>query len=206
MEAVVRQYPHILKAIYLPDDYAANTFPGIVTTPTEAPITTELSVGFEIHLPYVTKDGNDTSLLVAAGPNVAVNLILGLPFIKAMGMIADFIDNVCEAKHLVFDPFPVDFCRATKSIPVSGVHDATSHLVEFQEVLQALSSIKAFLARSAGLLPVDCGLPTGTLTDVPGDDIKRISFGFGHCWVPPSKSADDTGDYIQNVLGDMGYL
>jgi hypothetical protein len=147
MEAVVRQYPHILKAIYLPDNYAAITFSGIVTTPTEAPITTKLSVGFEIHLPYVTKDSNDTSLLVAAGPNVAVNLILGLPFIKAMGMIVDFIDNICEAKHLVCDPFPIDFRCARKSIPVSGVHDATSYSVEFQEVLQALSSIKAFLAR-----------------------------------------------------------
>ena len=30
-------------------------------------------------------------LLVAAGPDVAVNLILGLPFIKATGMIVDFI-------------------------------------------------------------------------------------------------------------------
>ena len=85
MEAVVRQYPHILKAIYLPDNYAAITFSGIVTTPTEAPITTKLSVGFEIHLLYVTKDGNDTSHLVAAGPNVAVNLILGSLLSKRWG-------------------------------------------------------------------------------------------------------------------------
>jgi hypothetical protein len=73
MEAVVWQYLHILKAIYLPDNYAAITLSGIVTSPTEAPITTKLSVGFEIHPPYVTKDGNDTSLLVAAGPDITVN-------------------------------------------------------------------------------------------------------------------------------------
>jgi len=131
MEAVARQYPQILKAIYLPEDYAAIIFSGIVTSSALAPITTELSVGFEIHLPYVTKDGNDTSLLIAADPDVAVNLILGLPFIKATGMIIDFIDNICDAKHLICDPFPIDFCRAMKSIPVIGDHDASSHSVEF---------------------------------------------------------------------------
>jgi hypothetical protein len=69
--------------IYLPDNYAAIILLGIVTSPTETPITTKLSLGFKIHLPYVTKDGNETSLLVAAGPDIAVDLILGLPFIKA---------------------------------------------------------------------------------------------------------------------------
>jgi len=57
MEAVVRRYTHILKAIYLPDDYAAIVLTGIVMSSTaDAPITTELPVGFEIHLPYTTKD------------------------------------------------------------------------------------------------------------------------------------------------------
>jgi hypothetical protein len=56
--------------------------------------------------------------MVAAGPDVAVNIALGLPFIKAMGMVADFVDNVCEAKNSLCEPFPIDFRRATKSIPV----------------------------------------------------------------------------------------
>ena len=110
MEAVVRQSPQILKASYLLEDYAAIILSGIVTSSVAVPITIELLVGFEIHLPYVTKDRNDTSLLVAAGPDVAVNLILGLPFNKATGMIVDFIDNVCDAKHLICNPFPIDFC------------------------------------------------------------------------------------------------
>jgi hypothetical protein len=58
MEAVIKQYPLFLKAIYLPDNYAAIVLLGIVTSPKEAPITMELSVGFEVHLPYLTKDGN----------------------------------------------------------------------------------------------------------------------------------------------------
>ncbi len=133
MEAVVRQYPYILKALYLPKDYALIVLSGIVTSSTSEPVTTELSVGFEIHLPYLTKDGNETSL-VAAGPDVAVNLILGLPFIKATGMIADFVNNVCQAKHLLCDPFPIDFRCATKSIPAIEGRGNAAHSAEFIEV------------------------------------------------------------------------
>jgi hypothetical protein len=118
MEAVIRQFPHILKRIYLPEDYAAIVLSGIVNTPDSAPVTTELTVGFEVHLPYFTKDRNSTSLMVAAGPDVAVNVVLGLPFIKATGMVADFVDNVCEVRNLLCDPFPMDFKRATKCILV----------------------------------------------------------------------------------------
>ena len=141
MEAVVRQYPLILKAIYLPEDYTSIVLSGIVivTSSDVAPITTELSVGFEVH--------HETSLLVAAGPNVAVNLILGLPFIKATGMIADFVDNVCQAKHLLCDPFPIDFRRATKSIPADGRRNSASHYAEFQEVHQALGMLHVYFAR-----------------------------------------------------------
>jgi hypothetical protein len=112
MEAVICQYPHILKQVYLPANYAAIILSGIVTSSDDSPIMTELPVGFKIHLNYLTKDGSATSLLVTAGPDVAGNLILGLPFIKATGLICDFVDNVCQAKHLLCDPFPIDFKRA----------------------------------------------------------------------------------------------
>ncbi len=105
MEAIIKQYPHILKAIYLPNNYAAIVISGIVTFPDEVPITTESSVSFKVYLPYLTKDGNEISLLVAASPDVAVDLILGLPLIKAMGMIADFVDNVCQANTFSANPF-----------------------------------------------------------------------------------------------------
>ena len=78
-----------------------------------------------------------------------------IPVIKATGMIIDFIDNVCDAKHLICDPFPIDFRRATKSIPVIGDPNAGSHSVKFQEVLRALGSIKAhFAANALGTMPI----------------------------------------------------
>ncbi len=208
MEAVVRQYPQILKVIYLPEDYAAIILSGIVTSSAAAPITTELSVGFEIHLPYVTKDGNDTSLLVAAGPDVAVNLILGLPFIKAMGMIVDFIDNVCDAKHLICNPFPIDFRQATKSIPVVGDRNAGSHSVEFQEVLRALESIKAYFSAHASSVALGSCHAASTFREITPliGAPTNVTFNLTRRWVPPSKSASDTNNYVHHVLGDMGYL
>jgi hypothetical protein len=178
MEAVVRQYPHILKAIYLPDNYAAIVLSGIVTSSSDAPITTELPVGFEIHLPYTTKDGNETSLLVATGPDVAVNLILGLPFIKAMGMIVDFIDNVCQAKHLLCDPFPIDFRRATKSIPALGDRDAAGNGVDFSEVDQVLGTLRGHFARTAGTPTADPSGPASQTLVISGTREMAILF----CW------------------------
>ena len=141
MEAVIRQYPHILKKLYLPAEYTSIVLLGIVTANNNTPVTTELPVGFEIHLPYMTKDRNETSFLVAAGANVAVNLIIGLPFIKATSMIGNFVDNVCQAKHLLCDPFPIDFRRATKSIAVFGNPNAPCNTATSPDPLTVLASL-----------------------------------------------------------------
>jgi hypothetical protein len=68
-----------------------------------------LEVGFQFHLPYKTKEGDDLSLMIATGPNVSVNTILGLPFMLGTGMILDLVDNLAECKHLDCPLFPVDF-------------------------------------------------------------------------------------------------
>ena len=149
MEAVIRQYPHILKRVYLPADYAGVILSGIVTSYDDSPITTELPAGFEIHLNYLTKDGSDTSLLIAAGPDLAVNLILGLPFIKAAGLICNFVDNVCQAKHLLCDPFPVNFKHASKSIPVFSVTGAPCNVNDPSDTLRILASLRTIFPRNS---------------------------------------------------------
>jgi hypothetical protein len=121
-------------------------------------------------------------------------------------MITDFIDNICEAKHLICNPFPIDFHCATISIPVCGDRDAASHSIKFQEVFKALSSIKAYLAHSLGNLPLGPLVPPSTPTAIPDVHPKHVAFGFRRCWEPPLKSADDTNDYHHQVLGDLGYL
>jgi hypothetical protein len=121
-------------------------------------------------------------------------------------MIANFIDNVCEAKHLICDPFPIDFCRATKSIPVCGDCTAASNSIKLQEVVEAVGSIKAYLAPSFGTLPLGTLVPPSTAMAIPDVHPRCITFGFGRRWEPPSKSADDANDYHHQVLGDLGYL
>jgi hypothetical protein len=208
MEAVVRQFPDILKKIYMPEDYAAIVLSGIVNTRDSAPVTTELTVGFEIHLPYITKDGNSTSLMVAAGPNVAVNIVLGLPFIKATGMVANFVDNICEVKNLLCEPFPIDFRRATKSIPVfQSSPDCTACIgSEGTSILHVLGLLRSYYDQSC-----DRQSPEGTENSrkhvaepLPGTLIKAVRFN--DCWVPPGLPVDDHSDYEHQVLGHLGYL
>ncbi len=76
-------------------------------------------MAFQFHLPYLTKDGSATSFVVATGPQVSVKTVLGLPLIKATGMIINFIEEVVEAKHLDCPPFPINFCCATETIPAN---------------------------------------------------------------------------------------
>jgi len=183
----------------MPAEYAAIVLSGIVTSSTDEPITTELPVGFEIHLPYLTKDGSETSLLVAAGPDVAVNLILGLPFIKATGMIGNFVDNVCQAKHLLCEPFPIDFKRASKSIPVFSAAHAPGNVHDIQDAHHVLATLR-------NLFPC----PSDTLSAGHSNTSQKTRFALTDRWIPPvssdSSASTDANDYHHQVLGDLGYL
>ncbi len=218
MEAVIRQYPHIVKQIYLPNNYAAIILSSSISSKADSPITTELWVGFELHLPYHTKGGSTTSLLVAAGLDIAVNVILGLPFIKATGMIADFVDNVCEAKHLCCPPFPINFKCATKSIPAfTDTRACTFVNANDRKVIHILVLLNAFYASrkegrnvhivqssSTTIVLLDWKRAANTSED--DSPIKTIQFGVGDQWTLPSKSTSIVDDYSHGVLGDMGYL
>jgi hypothetical protein len=81
-------------------------------------VTTKLEVIFLFHLPYQTREGDTSSLMVATGPNISVNTILGLPFMKATGMVLDLVDEVADCRYLDCPPFPVDFYRTTYHVPV----------------------------------------------------------------------------------------
>jgi hypothetical protein len=189
----------------MPAKYAAIVLSGIVTASNAKPITTELPVGFKIHLPYLTKDGSETSLLIAVGPNVAVNLILGIPFIKATEMIGNFVDNVCQAKHLLCDPFPIDFKCTTKSIPVFTAASAPCNVRDTQDALHVLAS----LALQWKLFPPRSGAHSSS--DRASSAISRTTrFSLTNRWISPvssdSSASSDTNDYHHQVLGDLGYL
>ena len=150
-------------------------------------------------MPYLTKDGSKTSLLIAAGPDVAVNLILGLPFIKATGMLGDFVDNVCQAKHLLCEPFPIDFKRALKSIPVFSAAHAPCNVRGIQDATHVLAALRNLFPR-----------PNDTSSAGHSNTNQKTPFALTDRWIPPvssdSSASTDANDYHHQVLGDLGYL
>jgi hypothetical protein len=105
---LVKQFPHIVAKIFAPQDYVPIILLGIVQSNQEA-VMTNLEVGFHFHLLYKTKEGDDSSLMIATGPNFSLNTIIGLPFMRGTGMILDLVDNLVECKHLVCPLFPIEF-------------------------------------------------------------------------------------------------
>jgi hypothetical protein len=90
--AIAKRYPPCVAKIFLPKDYSSIILSGIVQDNSRA-VTTDLAVAFQFHLPYPTKDGCQTSFIIATEPQVSVKMILGLLLITATGMIIDTIDN-----------------------------------------------------------------------------------------------------------------
>jgi hypothetical protein len=106
--SVAKRFPHCVAKMYTADDYAPIVLSGVVQSNQES-VTTKLEVGFLFHLLYRTRVGDTSSLMVAPGPNVSVNTILGLPFMKATGMVLDLVDEFADCRYLECPPFPVDF-------------------------------------------------------------------------------------------------
>jgi hypothetical protein len=105
-------------------------------------------------------------------------------------MIGDFVENVCKAKHLLCNPFPINFKRATKSIPVFGDPNAPCNTATSLDTLCTLTSLRELVVQKA--------LST------------RAKTQFHERWVPPiysdSSVSSDANDYQHQVLGDLGYL
>jgi hypothetical protein len=116
--ALAKKYPHCVAKLYAPEDYNPIVLSGIVQHGGE-PITTDLTVGFRFHLPYLTRDDQAMSILIATGPHVTVNTIVGLPFIQATCMIIDLLDNVADMRALDASPFPLEY-RCAAACPYSG--------------------------------------------------------------------------------------
>jgi hypothetical protein len=118
-------------------------------------------------------------------------------------MIADFVDNVCEAKNLLCDPFPIDFKHATNSIPVFADNAAVSQSRGTQErsVLQVLGMRRSLY----GHKPINQE-PLSFTSFLAGDAPYDKAVGFINRWVPPATLADTSSNYHDQVLGDLGYL
>ena len=170
---VAKSFPHCVAKIYTPKDYSPILLSGIVQRGGES-VTTELNVAFLFHLPYETTDGNKCSLLVATGPHVTVNAILGLPFIQSTKMIIDTADQVAELRALECPPFPIDFRRATCHVPQL---DETSVPVnaQFADIIKEVENLETYIAQV-------CAAP------IVDPQVRHVRFGASY----PSSSVSST--------------
>jgi hypothetical protein len=215
---IAKRFPQCVEKIYAPQDYAAIVLSGIVQKG-EAAVTTELEVCFQFHLPYKTKDGDDASFMIATGPHVSVNTILGLPFQLATGAIVDFVDMVVECKHLDCPPFPIDFRRTSNHVPVMDKTDAPVQLTEFRDVIREIEHLERYYdakvqAGSSSSSTTHSGVHFGSrsaarpavIDSCSVDSASYHSSGFSSRWVPPPSVHVDDSDYQSSVLGKDSYL
>ena len=195
--ALAKKYPHCVNKIYVPEDYNPIVLSGIVQRGGES-VTTELTVGFQFNLPYKTRDGQDTSILIATGPHVTVNTIVGLPFIQATRMIIDLSDNVADMRALLTSPFPLEYRRATVHVPiVDEVSAARIHLSNaHRDMIRSIEALEQHFAA------------TSYVADVNEDNShKGVSFGSRAVREPMSKTRILTPALRQDsVFGKHGLI
>jgi hypothetical protein len=146
--AIAKRYLHCVAKVFLPKNYSPIILLGVINDDVQA-ITTDLSVVFQFHVPYLTRDESMTSIIIATSPQVSMNAIIGLPFIKATGMIINTVDYIVEAKHLVCKPFRIEFCRTTKYVPAISDDRAAICYIKFEEIQSIIATTYEYIATVA---------------------------------------------------------
>jgi hypothetical protein len=177
--AIAKKFPHCLAKIYVPEDYNHIVLSGIVQCGGEC-ITTKLLVGFQFHLPNLTNASQPTSILIATGPHVTGNLIVGLPFIQATGMILDLVDKVANLKSLDCPPFPIEYCPAMVHVPIVDESAVSVNTTTFQPTIMVIKDLERYFAATVSVLPAAPELP------------KHVFFGSRAINTTPSVHVEST--------------
>jgi len=146
--ALAKAYPHTVASVHSPKDYSPIILSGIVQQGGSS-VTTDLTVWFQFHLPYLTREGTPTSLVMATGPDVTMNAILGLPFITQTKMVIDTADQVVEMRAFDTPPFPIDFRRAMCAIPVIDEAAAAANAALHADIVAEIEAIKAHIYKKS---------------------------------------------------------
>ncbi len=65
--AIAKGYPHCIAKVFLPKDYSPIILLCVIDDDAQG-ITTDLSVAFQFHLSYLTRNGNATFIIIATDP------------------------------------------------------------------------------------------------------------------------------------------
>ncbi len=148
--AIAKVYPKTVAAIHTAADFLPIILSGIIQQGGKS-VTIKLTVAFHFHLPYLTREGSLTSLLLATGPNVTVNKILGLPFIQQTRMIINASDQVAELRALDTAPFPINYRQAMCTVP--AVEPKANPIASHADVIKEIKRIKQFYAADQHAAP-----------------------------------------------------
>jgi hypothetical protein len=213
---VAKHFPHCIAKMYTPDDYATIVLSEIVQS-IEKLVTTELEVGFLFHLPYRTREGETASLMVAMGPNISVNTIIGLPLMKAMGIILDLVDEVVDCRYLDC-PLSQFTSAGHQTTCLSWTNQVIHQQTTSHQIIQEVENIKRCIdakVLAGGLtstpktLAVHFGLKSPVCTVVDNDSSSTALHSTADMstqWVPPPGLPEDHDDYQANVLRKDGLL
>jgi hypothetical protein len=146
--AFAKAYPHTVAAIHSHTNYTPITLSGIIQQG-GASVMTHLIVGFNFHLPYLTREGHPTTLGIATDPNVTVNTILGLPFIQQTCIVIDAADNVANLCTLDTPLFSINYCQAMCTVPaIDGAPDNHSALGWYANIIKEVNNLVAFYSKT----------------------------------------------------------
>jgi hypothetical protein len=217
--SLAKRFLHCLAKVFAPQDYAPIFLSGVVQSHQQEAVTTELEVGFQFHLPYKTTTGEVTSFLIATGPHVSVNTILGLPFMQGTGMILDLVDNLAECKYLDCPAFPIDYQRTSNHVPVTDETSATVQVAESAKIIEELTNLERYyeakvqagsLVGNIGKLAVHFGTKSAANAVIIDSDSVNSAVcpreGMTHRWVPPASVHEDDVDKFLSVLREDGAL
>jgi hypothetical protein len=166
---IAKAFPHAMAMIFSAADHNPIILSGIIQQG-GASITTDLTVVFQFHMPYLMRKGTPTTLLVACRPNVMVNCILGLPFIQATKMVIDAANQVVDLRALDTPPFPLDLRHAMCTVPAIGGPPDDESAVRYAKVIAEVDRVKTLYSNKS--LPALT--PPGILR--PAKCTKNIEF------------------------------
>jgi hypothetical protein len=116
---ICESYPQLVKSIiWAADKYTPIELNGVVDDENSPnPGAGQLSAVVTFHMPYLTMNNHSTTFSVAIGKNVAVNVLIGMSFIRSTKLIIDAADDVAESKMLQCKPFEIVYKVAGRSEP-----------------------------------------------------------------------------------------
>ena len=157
-------------------------------------------MAFKFITPYRTRDGSLISVVFSCGTNVAVIVIVVLPFPTLTGSILDMNDNVLDMTKVNECPFTIDFRSPSKSTPVAGTHPTKVNEEQYGKFPKQLDEVDAHVYRSFSN-PLVMGLQGGKklrlAKNVNIDDTKGIKLN-----QKPNTTSTETPMVVSNGKQD----